>query len=861
MADIPDSPRAQTRWLEDHSKSLGALEERLLGVEGKVLGMEGSSAKPSGPAAPAQAVAAATSVAPQPLAAPAPALAAKLPDKKIQNKTKKAIGDVQNFMDILLQDQGEHHGEHNMGGKKEAFDASWAKFHTVSFRKDNETDFLHYHTDENTDWGSWLVIEGQPWIIACLVGVLTALSGAFIERVVDVCGSLRFNFMGQCSGPFPEGVTVEQCNTGYWDGDAADPQAWWTKYAGYIIVSTALAYLSGFMTRKFAPMARGSGIPEIKTILGGFTMPQVLDWNTLVVKIVGLGLSVASGLACGKEGPLVHIACCWCNVICGCTPRYSKNEGKKRELLSCACASGVAVAFGAPLGGVLFALEEASTYFPTKVMLKAFTGGAVAAWMLELCHTDPKTGKGFLTMFNANYPVGPALVEYLIFIVIGIAGGCIGALFVHMNIIISKFRAPDSKWRAKVPIAFEVGVISLITAVTSFPVLWTRVISNSTIKALFHNCENVPKDGSDPHTVMLDLCGVPMASGEGLMPDVSTALMGWLVFSAALRYFQMTFTFGCGAPSGLFIPSLYTGAALGRVLGTLLFIVNGKCDGGCFVHTIYPGVYSMMGAAAVLGGVCRVTISLVVIMFELTNGLQLIVPFMIVCILAKYSGEVFTPGIYDYCMTVRKYPFLHEPDSVMFKTKASDLVDEDLQMLTPNLGSLFEFQAWINNAKFGGYPVVTSLDDPVFLGYLFTEQCADYLNQQVKPKNSNNMLNESTRIVMGRYVADIPIGVFDLTADPEMNIVDESIVTVSVDTPADMVHKIFRQLGNKVIIVKKEAKLAGLITKKSFIRHMESLHSAEENHHRSSGSVDPELAKQVALNKKNRRASTLVSAF
>merc|ERR1719473_312379 len=109
-----------------------------------------------------------------------------------------------------------------------------------------------------------------------------------------------------------------------------------------------------------------------------------------------------------------------------------------------------------------------------------------------------------------------------------------------------------------------------------------------------------------------------------------------------------------------------------------------------------------MGAAAVLGGVCRVTISLVVIMFELTNGLQLIVPFMIVCILAKYTGDIFTPGIYDYCITVRKYPFLHEPDDVLFSTKAADLLDEDLEMLTPNLGSIKDFVYFLENAKYSG---------------------------------------------------------------------------------------------------------------------------------------------------------------
>ena len=67
---------------------------------------------------------------------------------------------------------------------------------------------------------------------------------------------------------------------------------------------------------------------------------------------------MSSGLSLGKEGPLVHVACCIGNIA----PRlfdskYKRNEAKKREILSAASASGVSVAFGAPIGGVLFALE------------------------------------------------------------------------------------------------------------------------------------------------------------------------------------------------------------------------------------------------------------------------------------------------------------------------------------------------------------------------------------------------------------------------------------------------------------------------------------------------------------------------
>lgn len=87
----------------------------------------------------------------------------------------------------------------------------------------------------------------------------------------------------------------------------------------------------------------------------------------------------------GKEGPFVHIASCIGNIVSRFFNKYETNEGqklahrrillpdivikgKRREILSAASAAGVAVAFGAPIGGVLFSLEEVSYFFPAKVM-------------------------------------------------------------------------------------------------------------------------------------------------------------------------------------------------------------------------------------------------------------------------------------------------------------------------------------------------------------------------------------------------------------------------------------------------------------------------------------------------------------
>lgn len=99
-------------------------------------------------------------------------------------------------------------------------------------------------------------------------------------------------------------------------------------------------------------------------------------------------LAVAAGLSLGKEGPMVHIAICLGkvqrilspgaldliafffffflldiqtgNIFSYLFPKYGRNEAKKREILSAAAAAGVSVAFGAPIGGVLFSLEEVS---------------------------------------------------------------------------------------------------------------------------------------------------------------------------------------------------------------------------------------------------------------------------------------------------------------------------------------------------------------------------------------------------------------------------------------------------------------------------------------------------------------------
>lgn len=698
-------------------------------------------------------------------------------------------------------------------GRRKASLSVWSNFTTVSFNSDAKRDFERYGQQVRDESKIDKMLHEVPtWIMPGIVGALTACSGYLIEKMVDWLGDMR---LGICEGgTFSWWFTTKlSCgkNDTHWE-------TWEWPYIHYIWFSTLIATVAATMTWAFAPMARGSGIPEIKTVLGGFVMREVLDFNTLVVKIFGLALSVAAGLSCGKEGPLVHIACCWSNFVCKLTPRFATNEGKQRECLSCACAAGVAIAFGAPLGGVLFSLEEASSYFPTRTMVRAFFAGSVAATVMQMWKTDSHGTKP-LTMFEADYRAPPHIVEYFFFVILGIVGGCIGALFVHYNVMVTKARSPGSKFRKRCHVVLEVCMIALITAITSYPVIFTRVISNATIRALFLNCYEMKiPEGQAPMDYHLGVCQEDGKGGHE--PNISfgtfsePGVVPLLLIAGVLRYVQMIFTFGTGTPSGLFIPSLYAGAVLGRVTGILVIHLNYWIGFRETAAEVFPGIYAMLGAAAVLGGVCRVTISLVVIMFELTGGIQLIVPFMIVCLLAKWVGDSFTPGIYDYYITVRKYPYLHEPDHTQFDIMAEDIMDDSIDLLHPQEQTVKSFNSFLKKySKHSGYPITCSKDDASLLGYMSGDKVREHIEELME---GDNNITASTKVGFWELIQEeAPSGAVDLT-----RFVDRGVHRVAAETPSADIHNMFRLLGIKLVLVVRKGDLVGLITKKAYINFM-----------------------------------------
>jgi chloride channel 3/4/5 len=508
----------------------------------------------------------------------------------------------------------------------------------------------------------------------------------------------------------------------------------------------------------------------------------------------------------------------------------NNNEARKREVLSAAAASGISVAFGSPIGGVLFSLEQLSYYFPDKTMWQSFVCAMIAAFTLQALNPF-HTGK--IVLYQVKYTTGWHGFELVPFIILGIGGGLYGGLFIKLNMLIARFRKSSHNPLVGWPIA-EVTFIAVVTAFVNFPNLFMRAQLSELVYYLFAECASLGNND------IFGLCKVTTAG--------SISIITLLLTAAGLGFLLASVTFGLQIPAGIILPSLAVGALFGRALGIVveLFqqhhassIIFAACEPD--VPCITPGTYAIVGAASALAGVTRMTVSIVVIMFELTGALTYVLPIMVAVMLSKWIGDVFSRhGIYESWIQFNQYPYLDNKDDAPapdvpvsnVMTRVDELVCLNARQ-KHTIESLNKFLAATNHR---GFPVIASApandthlassadatstcttaasSSNILLGYISRTELSYALEVAVSATNNSHRpggrnLPTTTPCHFIHMPSAPPLTTLDLR--PWM---DQTPITMNVGSSFQLAVTMFQKLGLRYLLFVERGQLKGLLTKK-----------------------------------------------
>ncbi|MBA0655007.1 hypothetical protein Goklo_007532 [Gossypium klotzschianum] len=485
---------------------------------------------------------------------------------------------------------------------------------------------------------------------------------------------------------------------------------YYKAFAAYAGCNLGLATSAAALCAFIAPAAAGSGIPEVKAYLNGVDAYSILAPSTLFVKVNVIGIvsqylrrflspviyylfifgsifGVAAGFVVGKEGPMVHTGSCIASLIGQGGSRkyhltwrwlrYFKNDRDRRDLITCGAAAGVAAAFRAPVGGVLFALEEAASWWRSALLWRTFFTTAVVAIVLrgfiQLCSTGTcgLFGQGGLIM----YDISAAKVEYstpdiLAVILLGVIGGILGSLY---NYLVDK-------------------VLRTYSIINDCP--------NTDVSGNYKSFQCPPGHYNDLASLFLN------TNDDAIRNLLSTNTVKAFHISSLFIFFVAVYclgiiTYGIAIPSGLFIPVILAGSCYGRLVGRLFEPIS-KLD---------VGLFSLLGAASFLGGTMRMTVSLCVILLELTNDLLMLPLVMLVLLISKTMGDMFNKGVYDQIVKLKGLPYMEaHPEPYMKHLIARDVVTGPLITFSgvEKVGNILHA---LKNTGHNGFPVI---DEPPF---------------------------------------------------------------------------------------------------------------------------------------------------
>jgi chloride channel protein, CIC family len=328
----------------------------------------------------------------------------------------------------------------------------------------------------------------------------------------------------------------------------------------------------GYLLYRFFPDARGSGVPQTKAAL--YARDGRITLSTVVGKFLCTAATLACGIPLGREGPAVQVGGGIASVL---GRRLGLRPERVKSLIPIGAAAAIAAAFNTPLAAVLFTLEEVVGDLNAPVLGSVVLASATSWGVLRLI-----LGNDPLFQVPQYSLVNPW--EFVVYAILGVAGGLVSVAFTQLLL-------RSRLWFGKLP----------------RKTVWYQPLAGG---------------------LLVGVMGwfVPQVMGVGYryVGDVLNGNIGLrlVVTLLVLKLIATAISYASGNAGGIFGPSLFIGAMLGGLIGSVakhLFPV--------FVAE--PGAYALVGMGTAFAGVIRAPMTSVVMIFEITRDYAVIVPLMI----------------------------------------------------------------------------------------------------------------------------------------------------------------------------------------------------------------------------------------
>ncbi len=352
-----------------------------------------------------------------------------------------------------------------------------------------------------------------------------------------------------------------------------------------LVVPVLGGLLYGPLVYRFAPEARGHGVPEV--MLAVHSNEGRIRGRVPLVKSLASAICIGSGGSVGREGPIVQIG----SALGSAAGQLAHLAGEHTRLLvACGAAGGIGATFNAPIAGVFFALELILRNFETRSFGLVVLSSVVATAVGRIAFGS----EAFLTLPGFHVVSG---LEYPLYVLLGVFAALIGIAFI--KVLYGSEDLADRIWHGPA---------------------WLRPAAGGLLLGAL-------------------LLVLPQMYGVGY-PVLEGAIHGQYVVGALLAFLfgkiaATSLTMAIGGSGGVFAPSLFMGAMLGSAFGIGAHDLLPAATAGA-------GAYGLVGMAAVFAAASRAPITAVLIVFELTGDYSIILPLMLAVVVATALSHLLS---------------------------------------------------------------------------------------------------------------------------------------------------------------------------------------------------------------------------